>query len=386
MEGPVHLHSRRGFLSRTLGASWTGASLLEQAVFRATAARAQAATAPASLFDIEKVADGIYAAIARPAALINCNAAIFENANDLLIVDTHSKGSAVAALVAQIRKDITTKPVRYVVNTHFHWDHTQGAPAYRRIAPHADIVSSAATRQLISELGAQRLKESVEQASKSLDDYQRQLSGARTAKDIAHWERMISESRAYITEMRNYAPELPNITFNQHLTLHDKAHELHLLWRGRGHTAGDVVVFCPEQRVIATGDLLHGFLPFLADGYPREWPRTLKSAGELAFDRVIGGHGAVQRTHERLGQKAAYITELTDAVARGKERGLTVEQLQREITPATLKSLASGGYGDFVAGQMIRYDASLELETPATALAKGLKENIASTVKALEKS
>jgi glyoxylase-like metal-dependent hydrolase (beta-lactamase superfamily II) len=139
-------HSRRGFLKRTLGACWTGAALMEQAVFRANHARAQAVDGLPTLFDIEKVADGIYAAIARPETLLNCNAAIFENSADLLIVDTHSKPSAVTALVSQIRREITKKPVRYVVNSHFHWDHTQGTAAYRKIAPHADVVASEASR------------------------------------------------------------------------------------------------------------------------------------------------------------------------------------------------------------------------------------------------
>src|SRR5437868_9349515 len=97
--------SRRGFLRKTLGICWTSAALLEQAILRGAQARAQAGSrALPALFDIEKVADGIYAAIAHPQALINCNACIFENAADILIVDTHSKPSAVAALVAQIRR------------------------------------------------------------------------------------------------------------------------------------------------------------------------------------------------------------------------------------------------------------------------------------------
>jgi glyoxylase-like metal-dependent hydrolase (beta-lactamase superfamily II) len=380
----VHLHSRRSFLARTLGASWAGASLLEQAVLRAAEARAQSAAAPATLFDIEKVAPGIYAALGRSTALINCNAAIFENANDLLIVDTHSKGSAVAALVSQLRKEVSPKPVRYVVNTHFHWDHSQGSPAYRRIAPHADIVSSIPTRHLIAELGARRAKASVDEASKSIETYQRELASAKTPRAKAHWEKMISDSRAYVNEMRNYTPELPNVTFRDHLVLHDKAHELHLMWRGRGHTAGDVVVFCPDKKVIATGDMLHGFLPYLDDGYPREWPATLKSVGELAFDHIIGGHGEVQQTRDRLGQKAAYITELTAAIEKGRAQGRGAAELQASITPPSLKSLSSGGYGEFVAAQMIRYSAEYELYTPAEALARGLKANIAGTLKGLE--
>ena len=193
-------HSRRSFLAGIAGAGSIGASLLELSVLRAAEARAQAPAAPsAPLFDIEKVADGVYAALGRSQALINCNAAIFENARDLLIVDTHSKGSAVAALVAQIRKDVSPKPVRYVVNTHFHWDHTQGAPAYRRIAPHADIVSSAATRRLIAELGAKRFQESAAVAARALDTYRSQLASASTPREKAHWERMIAEMKNDLT-------------------------------------------------------------------------------------------------------------------------------------------------------------------------------------------
>lgn len=64
-------------------------------------------------------------------AEINCNAAIFVNSADVLVVDAHSKPSAAASLIVQIVKEITSKPVRYVVNSHFHGDHTQGSlPCY----------------------------------------------------------------------------------------------------------------------------------------------------------------------------------------------------------------------------------------------------------------
>jgi hypothetical protein len=152
-----------------------------------------------------------------------------------------------------------------------------------------------------------------------------------------------AEAHAYIAEMREYTPELPNVTFDQRLVLHGRAHDLHLMWRGRGHTAGDVIVFCPAKRVLASDDRLHC---------------TLTSTHELESDQVIGGHGDVQHGRERLGQMAAYIAELAEAVAQGKERGCTVEQ----------------------------YDGGFALDTPAAALAKGLKENIASTWKALERS
>jgi glyoxylase-like metal-dependent hydrolase (beta-lactamase superfamily II) len=337
-----------------------------------------------SLFDLEKVAEGVYAAVARPAALINCNAAIFENANDLLIVDSHSKPSAVISLVSQIRREIGMKPVRYIVNSHFHWDHSQGNSSYRRIAPHADIVASEPTRRLLGELGAARLKASVGDAEKSVARYKEQGAAAKTPEDKAFYQRMQVEARDYIAEMRKVTPELPNVTFDHDLIIRDKAHDLHLAFRGKAHTAGDIVVYCPQKKVVATGDMLHGFAPFMGDGYPRLWPRTLHHVAEFPFEHVIGGHGAVQHTRDRLYQMAGYIEELTEAVAVRKRAGKTLEQIQAEVTPASLKSLARGGYGDFIMDSARKFRPQEPGAAPA--LADAVKTNVAHAHAGLDRS
>src|SRR5438034_1370358 len=76
-------------------------------------------------FEIKKVADGVHVAVAAPAYKVNSNTAIIESDDGVTIVDTHSKPSAARVIVERLR-EITTKPVRYVVNTHFHWDHWHG--------------------------------------------------------------------------------------------------------------------------------------------------------------------------------------------------------------------------------------------------------------------
>ena len=364
------MSTRRGFLKATLGASWTGAALLEQSVFRATHARAQATSNLPSLFTIQKVADNVYAAVAKPAAVLNCNAAIFENAEDLLIVDTHSKPSAVVALVAQLSREVTKKPVRYIVNSHFHWDHSQGTPAYRKINPHAHVVSSEATRRLLSENGSQRLKESLASMRTRLEESEQERARSKDAAQVRRLTDEAADIRKYIAEMANYTPELPDLTFDRELVLHDKLQDLHLSFRGRAHTAGDVVVFSPKRKVVATGDMIHSFLPFIADGFPQEWPRTMRSVSELPFDNIIGGHGAVQQGKGTLQNMAAYIEEITSAVAR--EKGKPLAALQSSITPATLKTL-SGDYGRFV---MKNLSAAYGGD-PAKALETGVRGNIA---------
>jgi len=85
-------------------------------------------------FEIHKVADGVWAAVAAPAYKVNCNTAIIENSDGVMVVDTHSKPSAARVIVDKLR-DITKKPVRYVVNTHFHWDHWHGNEVYPAAYP-----------------------------------------------------------------------------------------------------------------------------------------------------------------------------------------------------------------------------------------------------------
>jgi glyoxylase-like metal-dependent hydrolase (beta-lactamase superfamily II) len=380
---PDHHHphpSRRSFLGQALAAPLS-AALLDQAFIRAAKARAatQVASQP-TLFTLTKVAPGAYSAIAKPKTIINCNAVIFENAKYLLIVDAHSKPSAAAALVAQVRREITPKPIRYIVNTHFHWDHSEGDPAYRRLAPGAEIITSDTTRELLSQFGAARARIEVEGAEASIPDLLHRLESAKTPEEKQRIRRSIAEIHAFAAEMHNYQPELPDLTFDSSLTLHDKEHELQLTFRGRGHTGGDVVVFCPQNKILATGDLLHGWFPFIGDGYPRDWPKTLATLKELPFATIVGGHGQAQQGDKRLTNFSNYIAELTEAVASQKSVGRSVTEIQSAVTAPSLHSL-DDEYQSFLVSQL-----SDGQQTPAELIASNVKSNIADIFRRLDQS
>jgi cyclase len=352
MHHHAHGHSRRDFFSRAFRGALAGASIIEEAFLRATWARAQAPGASANLFTIEKVADGVYAALARPQILTNCNAAIFVNARDVLVVDAHSKPSAAAALIAQIKKDITTKPVRYLVNSHFHWDHTQGDAAYKASGAKVDIIASEATKQLMTELSRNRLKESLDSVPKQIDDVQARLAKAASNADKERYTDLIRQLKAYQVEMKSYTLELPTITFAKSHVIKDPAGDLHLEFHGRAHTAGDIAVFSPQKRVVASGDAIIGFLPNIADGYPRPWPATINSVGQLAFDHLIPGHGPVQNDRARMTQMRNYIEELTGRIEEGKKSGKPLAELQKTLTMSSVKTLQANGYGSYVADNL----------------------------------
>jgi cyclase len=356
----AHLHnqadspSRRDFFRISLGGTLAGASLLEIAFYRAAWARALAPAAGGQLFDIEKVADGVYAAIARAQAMINSNAAIFVNSQDVLIVDTHSKPSAAASLIAQIKKEVTDKPVRFVVNSHFHWDHMQGNSAYKA-AGKVDFVASEPTKRLMAQEAEKRLKEQIEGVPKQIADLQARMSRAKSAAEKNFCREQIRQMQAFVAEMKNFSLELPTISFATSHVIKDPTHELHVEFHGRAHTLGDVVVFCPQKRVVATGDMIHGFLPFIADGDPVAWPKTIDSVGGRAFDQIVPGHGPVHHNRDRMVNMRNYIEELTGRVAEGKKAGKSLAELQKTITVASLKSLQANGYKDYLAANLYKY-------------------------------
>lgn len=150
---PERLSSRRDFLRSLMGRTLAGASMVELAWHRAAWARAAAPGSDARLFDVHKAAEGVFLAQARPQAMVNCNAVVFVRSKDVVVVDAHGMPSASAALIYQLNREVTSEPVRYVINTHFHGDHTQGNRAYRASGRPMDFISSTTTKELISDLG-----------------------------------------------------------------------------------------------------------------------------------------------------------------------------------------------------------------------------------------
>ncbi len=378
----AHAHSRRDFFSRAFGGALAGASLFEEAFLRATWARPQSAGASTNLFTIEKVADGVFAALARPQVLTNCNAAIFVNSADVLVVDAHSKPSAAAALIAQIKKDVTTKPVHYLVNSHFHWDHTQGDAAYKAGGAKVDIIASDMTKQLMTQLSRNRLRESLDGVPMQIDNVQARLAKATSNADKEYYTGLIGQLKAYQSEMRNYPLELPTITFAKSHVIKDAAGDLHIEFHGRAHTAGDIAVFSPQKRVVASGDVIIGFLPNIADGYPRPWPATIDSVGQLAFDHIIPGHGPVHHDRARMTQMRNYIEELTGRVEEGKKAGKPLAELQKTLTMASIKTLQANGYGSYVSDNLKNFTVYLGQKT---AVEDRLSANIEAIYKNLDR-
>jgi len=125
----------------------------------------------------------------------------------------------------------------------------------------------------------------------------------------------LDDGESYLGELRNLDITLPTISFDSSLFLPgSRPIELHNF--GRGHTAGDVVVFLPHELVLVTGDLFLGpHIPYAADSYPSEWVMALKKTSQLDFDQVALGHTPPVRGEEARAQMQRLITFMEDAVS-----------------------------------------------------------------------
>jgi glyoxylase-like metal-dependent hydrolase (beta-lactamase superfamily II) len=172
---------------------------------------------------------------------------------------------------------------------------------------------------------------------------------SNSAAEKAFCAEQIRQMQSYQAELKDYPLELPTITFDDSYLLRDPVFDLHLEFHGHAHTAGDVFVFCPQQRALATGDASHGWLPNLGDGFPHAWPATIDNVMRADFKYVLGGHGPMQSDRVVMTNQRNYIEELTGKVEEGKKAGLTVAEMQERFTVASLRSLQSNQYAEFLA-------------------------------------
>ena len=281
-------------------------------------------------FDVTKVADGVYAAVAAPAYKVNCNTAIIESDDGVVIVDTHSKPSAARVIVDRIRA-ITPKPVRYVINTHFHWDHWHGNEVYPKAYPGAEIVTNQITREAMRQKGLKRIDDHRRQVPAEIARLEADLAAASAPAERQRLAADVRLAKAYLAEVRTLQPALPTIAFEQTMKLYRRDREIHLLHLGRAHTEGDVFVYLPKEKIVITGDAMIGWTPYMGDGYPEDWAGTLDHLAQLDFTHIIMGHGEVAG-RDWLRTFRSYVHDMVEAVRHEVAAGATLDEVKPRVT------------------------------------------------------
>jgi len=277
-----------------------------------------------------KAADGVYHAISTIGSLAS-NSQVIINQDDVVLVDTHSTPRQAKLLLADI-KTLTDKPIRTVVNTHFHFDHTHGNEVF---APAAEIIGSEYARQTIlaGVLQNRTARSVIDPVAPRIEDMKKQMAAEADAAKKASLEEQIAIQEAYLAGLAEVHPTAPTKTLEdgKRVTLKRGNREIQIISVGRAHTGGDLVVYLPGERIVCTGDFLTSGTPYMTDSYPVQWADALEILRKLDFETVLPGHGELFTGKANIDATQAYLRDVWKQAGDLKKKGVAVADAAKQI-------------------------------------------------------
>ncbi len=253
-------------------------------------------------YEFEEVAEGIFQARGTGNVMVGSNTAIIINDNDVVIIDSTISPAAAAAL-AQELKAITDKPIKYVIDTHFHFDHAHGNQIY---PDDVEIIGHEFTYEMLVN------GESVGRTYTGFSDWMASAPGGTEGQ-------------------KGLVPTPPTTTMSDKMTLYRGDREIQLMYFGRGHTGGDVVTYLPAEKILFTGDLFLEGMPYMGDGFLNDWVQTLENIKALDFNIVVPGHGRPFSDPERIDHLRSLLTDLWERTSKACSDGLSAAEAAEQI-------------------------------------------------------
>jgi len=320
------------------------------AVLTVAAVRSSFGAGPvAKNYEKVNVANGVVAFLSPEpmTPLVNGNCVAVIGDDGVLVVDPGQFPSVARRVIGEIRQ-LTDKPVRYVVNTHWHPDHWAANGEYRKAYPGVVVVSTSYTSTMMRTKALQFIDP---KAIESGVDGLQQVLKAGTRKDGSQipegFKRYLADEFTdytdFVGELKEVTPAFPDVTFDRDLTLHLGNREVKVMWLGRGNTGGDAVIYVPDVKVVMTGDLVVAPTPYAIGSFLGEWVVTLDKL--MAFDAatIVPGHGPVMHdwTYARSVQALlrAVLAQTKDAVGQG----LSLEDTRTKVDLGTFSARMCGG-------------------------------------------
>lgn len=256
----------------------------------------------------------------------------------VLVVDANYLPGTAAADIDVIR-GLTAMPVSYLVNTHWHYDHTNGNCVYRARFPGLSIIAHPETRRLLRENSPRYLASVLAPDSpvrRSVQNSTRVLAEMGDTGDSAErtvYQRRLEQRTLELNQIASVTTELPDRLVDRELSLNLGGRRVTIRHFGRGNTPGDLVVYLPEERIMATGDLVVSPVPYAYNSSPGSWISDLDSILALKPLIVVPGHGEIQRADSMpyLLAVRGLLFEVVEKTREAYRAGKTVEEARSSI-------------------------------------------------------
>ena len=311
-----------------------------------TAQRAPAAP-KVNAYRFEELADGIHFAFGTGAMTVQSNSLVIINEDHVMLVDTSVTPAAARALIAQIEAELTDKPIKYVFNSHYHFDHAHGNQIF---GDDVEIIAHEYVRQLHqSNVLDQRTNRSFTVGIPGqIESLTKQMSEAKDLVERGRLEADIRVRKAHWAALQEIKVKAPNVTYSDVMTIHKGGREVQLHFLGRGHTGGDTVIFLPEERIIFTGDFLvgrpgAGCLPIWATRMLMNGPRALSGSRDWNSIPWFPGTVSPSESESRspifsnsfaISGRRFQGSARKDSRSRKPSRGWTCVTMSRSTVPA----------------------------------------------------
>lgn len=282
-------------------------------------------------FRVERINDHVYAFITPEPTLdwVDGNSYAILTDEAVFVVDAHQSSVIAEANISEIRK-LTDKPVRYLLNTHWHGDHNLENPVYKRHFPEIRIISHWKTREIL----ARRCPEWVA-ASKAgeynsyLKYYQGLIDSGKDASGAAindSYRRRYGKIVDILKRHGPYATQdeclLPDLTFDDDMTVHLGGREIEVRHDGRANTPGDAFVWLPQDSILITGDVLVHPIPYCFGSFYEEWVAVLDTMIALNPKIILPGHGEPQLDLTYLRNVRDALASMVEQAKRGYVQGI----------------------------------------------------------------
>jgi glyoxylase-like metal-dependent hydrolase (beta-lactamase superfamily II) len=255
----------------------------------------------------------------------------------VLVFDTNGTPSAASAVLGELEK-ITSKRVKYIVNSHWHWDHWYGTEVYKAAFPDVEIVAQEKTRAMMMGPALEFNKPGVEvQLPQYVDSLRTRVRTAEATSpppaNLPRLKQALADAEFFLQQKASVHHTFPTKTFADRLTLSLGDREVQVLHYSRAVTPGDALLYLPNERIVITGDLLVNPISFALSCYPTEWLQTLEKIDALDARIIVPGHGAPLRDETLLHATMDVFRLLLREGKAAKAKGLDPDQARQSIAP-----------------------------------------------------
>jgi cyclase len=300
---------------------------------------ALAARATPFSYSTVKVADGIYVFTeAFGHSIVSGNSMVVIGENGAVVVDTGHHPDLTRRMVAEI-KALTPKPVLYVVNTHWHNDHVSGNFIYAEAFPDVKFVAQAFTTQMMDTETRRFQGPACAQFIRAQSQILRDMLASGTAPDgkplgdarRARIQEFVDDADAGLEDCARFRYKGPDISYEDRVTLRLGNRDVQVMFLGRANTGGDSVVYVPDAKVVATGDIVVHPFPFAFGSYIGEWAVVLRKIIAMNATAIVPGHGPVMRDPGYLTTTAELMESLDAQVRAAYKPGVSVEDVRKGV-------------------------------------------------------